>query len=144
MWRRIEGCWPDARFIFLQRHPYAVVRSWHAARPHWSLDEAIDSALKYMETVEEARTGRHGITVRYEDLTADAEAVGTQICEYLGLEWEPGMLDYAKSNGETFRPGLGDWTRKIRSGRVQPAEPLPDPAEIPPRLKDICAAWGYL
>ncbi|MGI8334556.1 sulfotransferase family protein [Actinomadura scrupuli] len=144
MWRRIEGCWPDARFVFLQRHPYAVVRSWHAARPQWSLDEAIDSSLKYMEAVEEARTSRPGITVRYEDLTADAEAVCGRVCEYLGIEWEPDMLDYAKNDHDTFRAGFGDWTKKIRSGRVQPAAPLPDPAEIPPRLKDICAAWGYV
>ena len=144
MWRRIVGCWPDVRFVFLQRHPYAIVRSWHAARPHWSLDEAIDSGLKYMEKVEEARMSRPGITVRYEDLTADAEAVCGQICEYLGIEWEPEMLNYSKSDRGTVRAGFGDWTTKIRSGRIQPAEPLPDPAEIPPRLKDICAAWGYL
>jgi hypothetical protein len=144
MWRRIEGCWPDVKFVFLQRHPYAVVRSWHAARPHWSLDEAIDSGLKYMETVEEVRMARPGITVRYEDLVADAEAVGGKVCEYLGLEWEPEMLDYGKNDRGTFRAGFGDWTPKIRSGQIQSAEPLPDASEIPPRLKDICAAWGYL
>jgi hypothetical protein len=144
MWRRIEGCWPDARFIFLLRHPYSIVRSWHAARPHWSEDEAIKSALKYLDMVEEARTSRPGITVRYEDVATRAEEVCAEVCEYLGLDWEPEMLDYAKNERGTFRPGLGDWTQKIRSGQIQAAKPLPDPADIPPQLKDICAAWGYL
>jgi hypothetical protein len=144
MWRRIAACWPDARFIFLLRHPAAIVRSWHRARPHWTDEEAIASGLKYMEAVEQARSTLPGMTVRYEELTADPEGTTQRVCEYLGLAWEPDMLDYAEGQRHTFRAGLGDWKAKIRSGRVQPAAAPPEPHDIPPQLKEICTAWEYL
>lgn len=145
MWRRIAEAWPDVRFIYLQRHPVSILRSWQRARPQYSLDEAIDSVLKYVEKVEEARTEwQAGISVTYEDLTREPERVSRELCAYLGLEWEPAMLDYAKDRDqESFRAGLGDWSKKIKSGRIQPVETLPDVSEIPDRLKDICVAWGY-
>ena len=145
MWRRIADAWPDVRFLYLQRHPVAILRSWQRARKQYTLDEAIDSVLKYVERVEEARTEwPAGITVKYEELTQEPEKVCSGVCEYLGLEWEPAMLDYARDGDpESFRAGLGDWSKKIKSGKIQPAEPLPDVSEIPDRLKDICVAWGY-
>jgi LPS sulfotransferase NodH len=145
MWRRITTCWPDVRFVYLQRHPVSIMRSWHKARPRYTEDEAIDSVLKYLDAVEEARTEWAGHTVRYEDLTVEPEKVTRGVCEYLGVEFEQGMLDYAKNtSAESFRAGLGDWSKKIKSGKIQAAEPLPDASEIPPRLKDICEAWDYV
>jgi hypothetical protein len=141
IWRRLIRNWPDARFIFLLRHPAAITRSWHSARS-WDLDEATDSALHYMEAVDEVRRTLPGVTVRYEELTAAPEDATRRLCEFLGVEWEPRMLDYGGGEHGAFRAGLGDWTSKIRSGRIQQSAPVP--AETPPRLKDICEAWGYL
>jgi LPS sulfotransferase NodH len=141
IWRRIVQNWPDARFIFLLRHPAAITRSWHSARS-WDMDEATDSALRYMEAVEEVRRTLPGITVRYEELTAEPEDTTRRLCEFLGVEWEAQMLDYGGKNHGSLKAGLGDWTSKIRSGRIQQSKPIP--TEIPPRLKDICEAWGYV
>lgn len=140
IWRRIVRNWPDARFIFLLRHPAAITRSWHSARP-WDLDEATDSALHYMEAVDEVRRTLPGITVRYEELTSEPEETTRRLCEFLDVEWESQMLDYGDQEHGSFKAGLGDWTSKIRSGRIQQSKPVP--TDIPPRLKEICEAWGY-
>ena len=51
IWRRIADIWPDARFIFLLRHPAAVVaslcKSWN---PDWHNGQAAtpDTVIKYL------------------------------------------------------------------------------------------------
>jgi hypothetical protein len=143
MWRRIAGCWRDARFIFLLRHPGAVVRSWHRARPHYSEDDAVDSVLRYMTRLEEARAELPGATVRYEDLTTDPQAVTHGLCEFLGVDWEPQMLDYGNAKDRTVKAGLGDWSDRIRSGRIQAGEST-TPVEVPERLRRLAKTWGYV
>ena len=151
IWRRIAACWPDARFVFLLRHPAAAVVSLHAAwHPSWhpgesgSLAEAIGKGLRYMTGVEDARRSLPGFTIRYEDLTSDPEGTVRPLCDYLRVPFEPLMLEYGQFAGHRFAPGLGDASDKIRSGRIQPAVPPPPPPDIPAELTDICAAWGYL
>jgi hypothetical protein len=142
MWRRIAGCWRDARFVFLLRHPGDVVESWRRARPRYSEEEAVDSIHSYMTILEEARTELPGITVRYEDLLADPETVTKDICTFLDVPWEPGMLEYGKAKDRTFKAGLGDWSSRIRTGRVQVTDTSAH-ADIPPRLKKLAKSWGY-
>ena len=69
--------WPDARFIFLLRHPAAAVASLHSSfDPAWqpqeagSMEESVAKGLRYMTALEQAREALPGFTVRYEDLTA--------------------------------------------------------------------------
>ncbi|MCZ4607668.1 sulfotransferase [Streptomyces sp. Lzd4kr] len=144
-WRRIAETWPDARFVFLRRHPAAVARSWHEAVPDRTADDAATRVLKYMEAMEEAYAAAGGHVLRYEDLTADPAAALDGICRFLGLEYEPGMLDYGSSlEGAVLGGGFGDWNDKIRSGRVQPDRPAPTPDEIPDALRRMCREWGYL
>jgi Sulfotransferase family len=140
----IMECWPDARFIFLLRHPLAIARSRQAARPQDSEERNLEMVLRYGNALEEARRRFTGPTIRYEDLTADPEAAMREVCAFLGLEWEPEMLDYGRFDHGRFRPGLGDWTDKIKSGRIQEAAPLPAPDEVPEALRELSAAWGYL
>jgi hypothetical protein len=151
IWERIAACWPDARYLFLLRHPAAAVASLHAAwNPEWhpgengNLAEAVAKGLRYMTRVEEARSALPGATIRYEDLTAAPAAAVRRLCGFLGVRFEPGMLDYGRYAGNQFAAGLGDASRKIRSGRIQRPVPPPRRAGIPPELARICAAWGYL
>jgi hypothetical protein len=150
LWRQIADCWPDARFIFLLRHPAAMVASLHASwDPAWHpsgsgrLDEAVGNALRYMTKVEEARRALPGHTVRYEDLTADPETVVGGLCSFLGVEFEPAMLNYGEFAQAQFAVGLGDCSDNIRSGRIQPAAPPPRTSEISPALAEMCETWGY-
>ncbi|MFE6172661.1 sulfotransferase family protein [Streptomyces sp. NPDC056464] len=144
-WRRIAETWPDARFLFLRRHPAAVARSWHEAVPDRSRAEAAGRVLKYMEAMEEAFTELGGHILRYEDLTTDPAAELRGICRFLDLGFESGMLDYGGSlEGAVLGGGFGDWNDKIRSGRVQPDRPAPAEDEIADALRPMCRTWGYL
>ncbi len=139
---RILECWPDARFIFLLRHPAAIVRSRQNLRPE--ADDNVETIVRYGEALERARRAYAGLTVRYEELTADPQGQTRRICEYLGLPWEPAMLDYGRYDHGRFRPGLGDWAGKIKTGSVQPAEPPPPAEQLPAQLRELAGAWGYL
>jgi hypothetical protein len=141
---RFALCWPDARFIFLLRHPMSIARSWHDADPpRRPMNRAIHHTLNYMAALEHARRRHAGLTVRYEDLTAEPTAETRRICDYLGVPWEPGMISYGRQHHGEFRKGMGDWRDKIRTGTVQPGRPLPDPDEIPRDLREMCERWGY-
>jgi Sulfotransferase family len=141
----IRECWPDARFIFLLRHPVSTARSRQAARKDKDSEERnLEMVLRYANALEAARRRYDGLTVRYEELTQEPERVTREVCAFLGVPWERAMLDYGEQDHGRFKPGLGDWSEKIKSGQIQPAEPLPSPDEIPPELREISEAWGYV
>lgn len=141
---RFALCWPDARFLFLLRHPASIARSWHEADPpRRPMNRAVHHTLKYMAALDDARRRHAGLTVRYEDLTADPAAETRRICDYLDVPWEPGMISYGGQEHGEFRKGIGDWRGKIRTGSVQPGRPLPHPDEIPRELHAMCERWGY-
>jgi hypothetical protein len=139
----IARCWPDARFIYLLRHPGAIARSRQETRPQDSPERNAQMVLRYGTALEEARTARPGITVRYEELTADPKATTQRLCSFLGVAWEPRMLEYGRFDHGRMKPGLGDWKAKIKSGEVQEAGPPPPLDEVHPSLHELCAAWGY-
>ncbi|MFF8092853.1 sulfotransferase family protein [Streptomyces sp. NPDC016675] len=145
MYRRLKDCWPDARFVFLLRHPESTARSWHESDPvKRPYDKAVEDVLPYLTAVEEARTAdADGFTVRYEDVTEDPEREMRRLCAFLGLDYAPAMLHYgARKGGELVR-GLGDWRENIRTGTVQPGRALPADDAIPEPLRAASAAWGY-
>jgi LPS sulfotransferase NodH len=137
---RLREAWPDARFIFLLRHPGAIARS----RQKYKGDGADELIIKYVEALEAARQTYDGHTVRYEDLTANPERELRKICDFLGVPYEPTMLDYGQFDHGRYKSGLGDWNEKIKSGAIQPPEPPPPLDEIDPALREMCAKWGYL
>jgi hypothetical protein len=141
---RIRECWPDSRFIFLLRHPVSIVRSRHAARPQDSDARNLRMVRRYCEGIEAARHTYDGLTVRYEDITQDPERETRRLCEFLGVAWEPGMLEYGNFEHGRMRAGLGDWSEQIKSGRVQAPKPLPTPDEVPEALRGLTTAWGYM
>ena len=143
-WQRITECWPDARFIYLLRHPAAIAGSWSRAKPDAPIQRVVDTVLPYMRAVEDARSQHDGLTVRYEDLTLDPAGELHRICEFIGVEYEIAMINYGEQDHGSFKAGLGDWSDRIRSGRVQAVDRMPSRAEIPPGLVDISKKWGYL
>jgi hypothetical protein len=142
---RLRECWSDARFIFLLRHPAAIARSRKAILGEDADDEKnVGLIRRYCETLEQARQDYDGHTVRYEDLTADPERETRAICRFLGVPWEPGMLEYGNFDHGRYKAGLGDWADKIKTGQIQPPEPPPAPEDIPPELRELSEKWGYL
>jgi sulfotransferase family protein len=140
---RIQACWDDARFIFLLRHPAAIAASRQATRPQDSPERNAEMVRRYCAAVERARQTLPGHTVRYEDLASDPAGETQKLCAFLGVPWEPTMLDYGEFRHGRFKPGLGDWTDKIKSGQVQPPTLPPAELELPEELRELAVAWGY-
>jgi hypothetical protein len=143
IWPRLHRCWPHARYILLLRHPGAVIASLTDRRTDPDHEAIHAEVLGYSEKLEAARQSLDTHVVRYEDLTAEPERVTRGLCDYLGVEWESGMLDYGTKDHGTFRPQLGDWSSTIRSGRIQPARSADGTTALPPRLAETARAWGY-
>jgi hypothetical protein len=143
MWSRIARCWPDARFIFLLRDPAAICDSWRRARPAQTRDELLARVAKYAGAVQDARRTVSGHTIRYEDLVTDPEGQIRRVCEHLGIEFEPAMIEYGERHHGTIKAGLGDWTELIRTGRVQPPRQIDPGAELSDELTALARAWGY-
>lgn len=141
---RLRSCWPDARFVILLRHPASVFASLMDTRPDRERAATIREALAYLEPVEEARKNLPGLVVRYEDLTAEPERVTRELCAHLDVSWDRRMQDYGRMYHGRIKAGLGDWTTKIRTGKVQPPRPLPNYDEVPVELRKLASTWGYL
>ncbi|MFF5104145.1 sulfotransferase family protein [Streptomyces sp. NPDC000134] len=143
IWPRLRRCWPRSRRIVLLRHPGAVVASLTARRTDPDPAAIRAEVLGYAEKLEEARHDPDAHVVTYEDLTTAPEPVTRGVCDYLGVPWEAGMLDYGGKDHGTFRPQLGDWSGTLKSGRIRTARPPAPGTDLPPRLRELARAWGY-
>jgi len=141
---RLKKCWPKSKMVFLIRHPAMIARSRLAARPGRDEERNTEIIRNYCNALERARQSYEGPTIRYEDLTTDPTTALTTVCDHLGVTFDPAMLDYGRHDHGRAVAGLGDWKDKIKTGTVQPPEPLPPESEIPAGLRAICATWGYL
>lgn len=144
-WERVAAFWPKLRPLFLLRHPLRIAESLVSSRPDIPTDKHYARVDRYARAISAAQQSLTGLTLRYEDLTAEPEAATRQICQWLGLEWEAAMLDYGEqAHDGKFKRGLGDWSPAIRSGVIRPAPPAPEPDEVPAELHDACRLLGYL
>lgn len=183
IWRRLRECWPQARYIFLLRHPASVLTSMlecsrelagslalkQQVRSHAQLaataasrpselgprpdhasgaDEARNRmtqlVLEHIRGVDAAMRELPGLCVRYEDLVGQPDQVTRNICTWLGVRWEPQMLEYGSHEHGGFEPFVGDFTAKIRSGTIGAARPMPAAGDVPESLRAACSAWGYV
>lgn len=110
----IAKLYPNAAFIVLTRHPFAVFASyaksffdddWEAAHAFNPIVERYVPAIAAFLRDRPVPRIRH---VRYEALVADPEAELRAICAVAGLEYLPEMVDYGKKGVEG--EGLGDPT----------------------------------
>jgi hypothetical protein len=143
IWRRLHQCWPKARYLILLRHPGAVMTSLVNRRTDPDLEAIHAEVSRYAETLEEARHELDGHILTYEQLTADPEKTTREVCHYLGVEWEQGMLEYGEKDHGSFRPHMGDWSEKIKSGTIQPAREGDHYEGLAPRLTELAESWGY-
>ncbi len=139
--RMLERLFPDARFVhlirdgrdaalsFLQMPEGIVTRTW--AHP----TDAAGFASQWRTEVSAARRlGRRVgpsryLEVRYERLVAAPEEELRRICEFAGIGFEPGMVDYAgrvdvsakphqQSLSRPPTPGLRDWSSQMAPAGV--------------------------
>lgn len=93
----IFATFPNARFLFLFRNPLSVVAScvelfdhgrWEVARYHMALFQSFADLVPAAE-----RYANRSIVLRFEDLVGGDETQWQSIVDYLGLAWEPQMLE---------------------------------------------------
>lgn len=115
--------YPRGRAIVLTRHPFAVWSSYvdsffdgdhevaHAHNP--LLERYVPAIARFLR---ERPMPLHA--VRYEELVRDPETELTRICAFLGIAFEPRMIDYGAETerGQPAR-GLGDPTTVARESR---------------------------
>jgi len=90
--------YPDARFIHLVRDGRDVAKSfqstgWYGPLLHDNTREWTE-ALAYETRWSRSALASKILSVRYEDMIGDSEAIVRKICAFLGEEFEPQMLSW--------------------------------------------------
>ena len=122
----IHRLFPDARIVFAQRHPCDVVLSCYmqsfeindAMANFLDLGDAarlFDLVLTFWERCRDVLPLKVHI-VRYESLVEDTESELRTLLDFLGLAWDPAMLDHrrtAEARGTISTPSYSQVTRPI-------------------------------
>jgi LPS sulfotransferase NodH len=105
---------PDAKYVVLTRHPLAAFSSFansffdgdYAAAQSYNplLNRYVPAMAAFLR-----QTDVSLIHVRYEDLVKAPEDWMAKVCEYIGVPFEPAMIEYGKGGEDESRAkGLGD------------------------------------
>lgn len=97
--RDIKMMFPDAQFIYMVRDPRAGALSMQRATIY-STDIVMNAHNRrhYMSaglrSLESVVPAADRTVVRYEDLVTDPEGTTRALCRFLGIDYEPAMLEY--------------------------------------------------
>ena len=154
--------YPRARFIVLTRHPAAIFTSYAdsffdgddeiANRHNPILDRYVPAIAKFLRE----KPAPH-VHLRYEDLVADPVACMRRIVDFLGLDFEPGIIEYGREGAAPAREGLGDPIGVAKHSRpvTESVDKWAEELAADPRRLDFVrrllarldpedlAAWGY-
>jgi len=124
---KLVQIWPDARFIHIIRDARDVARSsigmgW-AGNVWTGVERWIEAEIlweKVCQTVPEEQR----IEVRYENLISDSVNTLTNLCEFMGLSYNPAMLSYAQTTSYSLpNPKLiYQWRKKLSATEMQLVE----------------------
>lgn len=134
---RLMDLRPQTRVIHLLRDPRDVARSsigmgwvgtpWHGVR-HWIRTEEDweRNAARVTEVCE----------VRYEDLVRDPVPELTRVCRFMGLDYDPTMMDYVRTStySEIDAQMAEQWRRKMATRDI---------ALVEHRVGGLLAGRGY-
>jgi hypothetical protein len=104
--------YPDAKYVVLTRHPLAIASSYANSffEGDWVAAHLFNPVVnRYVPAMADLLRSppRHMRQISYEKLVQDPHAELQSLCTFLGLEFQPGMVDY----GEHYQPahaGRGD------------------------------------
>ena len=102
---------PQARFLYMLRDPRAAVNSMNSVE-YFSEDTVLNalnwnrSATVGYKTLSDAVPSDQLMVLRYEDLAADAPAVLTKVCDFIGEDFEPGMLQFYRDSKRFMAPEI--------------------------------------
>ena len=153
----IHRLFPDAKIILAMRHPCDVVLSCYMQnfKPTEAMSSFLDLAnaartydriFAYWETCREVLPLDVHM-LRYEAMVEDVESEVRPLFDFLGLEWESGVLDHqktARERGYIRTPSYAQVTEKVyssASGRWQRYRKYMN--EVLPILQPWAKAYGY-
>ena len=123
-----DRSWFDAvRHVFLIRHPARVLASYAAKRENPTLEDiGFVQQAEICAAVE--RSGQPVIVIDSTDIRAAPEAMLRQLCDALGIGFEPGMLSWPEGGHPADGIWAAHWYDAVhRSTGFAGAEgPLPD------------------
>ncbi len=108
----IETVYPDASYVLLTRHPFAIFSSfaesffdddWDAA---WNHNKIVERYVPALASFVRNHTAQRFHHVRYEDLVQDPEKELRAICAVAGMDYTADMIEYGKKDVDS--KGLGD------------------------------------
>nr|WP_255375069.1 sulfotransferase [Oleiphilus sp. HI0125] len=92
---------PESKFVYLVRDPRDMALSWKKNSDH--LGGVVQAARQWKQDQQQNLKNASLMKglgkahfVRYEDLTANTEIELHQICDFLGMQYDPGMLEFHK------------------------------------------------
>jgi hypothetical protein len=122
----IIALFPEAKLVFLWRHPLAVVASIIHSFGHgrWNLqDYGIDLYSGLASLIEASHRHRErSFAVRYEDLVAQPDQTWPRLFAHLGLEYDRGMLTRFTEVSVTGRVGDQIGTRAYLEPSTEPLD----------------------
>ncbi len=91
---------PEAKYVILIRNPFAILKSeLHTyVGDDWNVlsrfaPDLLDAPYRLVDA--RRLLGNAAFELRYEDLVSEPEDIVNALCEFLGIEFDPGMLDYS-------------------------------------------------
>lgn len=115
---------PESKFIFLWRNPAAVVSSvllsWVNTNWH-NLTLYKEDLLKAPHLILEGMSllGDRAWVLHYEKLVSEPEKITKDLCGFLGLDYNPTMINYGESEKPSWN--LGDSGKAINSNQPDPS-----------------------
>lgn len=121
----LADAFPDANFVHVVRDPRAVARSFQRSPVHQS--NALYAARRWRRDVAAGRAFAQfrpdrAIEVRYEDLVTEPQATLRRVCDFLGIGFDPVMLNYT----DDARGDYGAYHEQIHEKLAS----KPDPGRI--------------
>ena len=127
--KRAEEYFENARYIHLIRHPYGVIPSFEKAKLHvfyppffteehpytpkqlaeliWTISH--QNILTFLKDIPKERQFR----LFYEDLVTEPEKTVKAMCDFLGIDLHPDMLEPQKDSSKRMTDGLNDLSKML-------------------------------
>lgn len=129
---------PQARFIHILRDARdcakSAVAAGFAGNVYHGLGPWMNSELSWDQLRPRLKPDQY-LELRYEELVAEPELVLTRICRFLGLSYEPQMLDLSSTTYEPPSPRFANQWRRSMSAR--------DVKLVEARVGSMMLARGY-
>ena len=124
---RLLRIWPDAKFIHIVRDGRDVARScigmgW--AGNVWTGIERWIEAENLWADMKQSLSKEQQIEITYEALITQTVATLTKLCDFMGIAFEPEMLDYHKTSSYDLPDAtlLDRWKQKLSDREIQLVE----------------------